>query len=66
VADVEAPHRFLGPHVLIESHVLRTFVKNSHDALVLGLTCKGAIDSITCEVTKNGVVTTLDMVSCNR
>ncbi|MDB4980300.1 MAG: hypothetical protein JWM82_1052 [Myxococcales bacterium] len=58
--------RFLCPGVLVESHVYRTFVENSHDALALGLACKGEIESIYCEVTTNGIATSLDMVSCNR
>jgi hypothetical protein len=58
--------RFLCPRVLVESHVYRTFVKNSHDALSLGLTCRGAIEAIYCDVTLNGVATSLDMMSCNR
>ncbi len=58
--------RFLCPRVLVESHVYRTFVESSRDTLALGLTCKGEIESIYCEVTTNGITTSLDMVSCNR
>jgi hypothetical protein len=58
--------RFLCPRVLVETHVYRTFVQSSQDALALALTCRGEIESIYCEVTTNGVATTLDMVSCNR
>jgi hypothetical protein len=62
----EASLGLLCPRAVVETHLFRRKIAKRGDAVALVLRCRGEVEAITCEVTSDGVLTPLDMASCDR